>query len=369
MRGRRTSAPRLTGRLPIWRNTSARTAPISCCRGACARSCYLWCTAGHGAAGRLARARGRACRPDRPYLRRRSFTSRASTACRSAMIMETLCQPWPRRLGLRHQPDPGWRRRGPRFRRGRPAVPHPRARRAPSVADGARHHRPCRRAACHGERAGAAGDTSAAGPPHGNGRSAFTSGIAHNFPSRQHPWRHPRPFRGDGRAARHRRPSHPPSRLNSPRGRARARPGRPDTGLRTPPRRARRKPLSVGALVAEAASLLDVSLPASIELVIREPAVAAIVSGEPAQLQQVILNLCNNAVQAMDGRGRIEVATEVHEVDSRAPVEPMTSCNRAAMPASPSTIPAAAWTRRRCRGSSSRSSPRVRRATALGSRR
>src|SRR5450631_1310607 len=41
---------------------------------------------------------------------------------------------------------------------------------------------------------------------------------------------------------------------------------------------------------------------------------AAIVSGELAQLQQVILNLCNNAAQAMENAGRIELETEVHDV-------------------------------------------------------
>lgn len=79
-------------------------------------------------------------------------------------------------------------------------------------------------------------------------------------------------------------------------------------------RDARRRPLSARAVVAEAASLLNVSLPPGIDLVIEEPPVTAIVSGEPAQLQQVILNLCNNAAQAMENPGRIEVETEVHEV-------------------------------------------------------
>ena len=70
-------------------------------------------------------------------------------------------------------------------------------------------------------------------------------------------------------------------------------------------------------MVAEAASLLEVSLPPRIDLVIHEPPVTAIVSGEPAQLQQVILNLCNNAAQAMEDAGRVEVETEVHEIVRR----------------------------------------------------
>jgi signal transduction histidine kinase len=75
-----------------------------------------------------------------------------------------------------------------------------------------------------------------------------------------------------------------------------------------------RKPLSVGALIAEAASLLKVSLPPGIDLVIRQPPMASVISGEPSQLQQVLLNLCNNAANAMPAGGRIEISTELCEV-------------------------------------------------------
>jgi CheY-like chemotaxis protein len=60
--------------------------------------------------------------------------------------------------------------------------------------------------------------------------------------------------------------------------------------------------------------LVNVSLPHDTELVIHEPEIAAIVSGEPAQLQQVVLNLCNNAVQAMDAGGRVDVEMTVHDL-------------------------------------------------------
>ncbi len=79
-------------------------------------------------------------------------------------------------------------------------------------------------------------------------------------------------------------------------------------------RDSRRKPLSARALIAEAQSLLKVSLPPEIDLVIQLPPETAVVSGEPAQMQQVILNLCNNAAQAMENGGRVEVETDVHEV-------------------------------------------------------
>jgi CheY-like chemotaxis protein len=67
-------------------------------------------------------------------------------------------------------------------------------------------------------------------------------------------------------------------------------------------------------LVAEATSLLRVSLPAPVELAIRETTEELIVSGVHAQLQQVILNLCNNAAQSMNYVGRIELKVEAHHV-------------------------------------------------------
>ncbi|MEH2487486.1 signal transduction histidine kinase [Bradyrhizobium sp. AZCC 2230] len=76
----------------------------------------------------------------------------------------------------------------------------------------------------------------------------------------------------------------------------------------------RRNPLSINALVSETASLLRVSLPTRIELVIKPCPVGLTALGEAAQLQQVIMNLCNNAANAIAGLGRIEVAIESHEI-------------------------------------------------------
>ncbi len=75
----------------------------------------------------------------------------------------------------------------------------------------------------------------------------------------------------------------------------------------------RRRPVSLNALIAETRSLLGASLPSQINLIIREAPEAAVVSAQPGQLQQVILNLCNNAAQAMDQMGCIEIETEVHQ--------------------------------------------------------
>jgi len=82
----------------------------------------------------------------------------------------------------------------------------------------------------------------------------------------------------------------------------------------------RRRPLSASALVAETASLLIVSLPPNIELAVQESQAVALVSGESAQLQQVILNLCNNAAQAMEDGGRIEIATDLRDVTRMRPL-------------------------------------------------
>ena len=79
-------------------------------------------------------------------------------------------------------------------------------------------------------------------------------------------------------------------------------------------RDSRRRPTDVRSLIAELAALLRASLSPATDLVVREAPSTAIVSAEPVQLQQVILNLCINAAQAMDGVGRVEVEAEIHEV-------------------------------------------------------
>ncbi len=75
-----------------------------------------------------------------------------------------------------------------------------------------------------------------------------------------------------------------------------------------------REPICINALVAETESLLAASLPSHVELLVREMPERAVVSAEPAQLQQVILNVCNNAAQAMDEPGIVEIRMEIREV-------------------------------------------------------
>jgi signal transduction histidine kinase len=76
----------------------------------------------------------------------------------------------------------------------------------------------------------------------------------------------------------------------------------------------RRERVCIRALVAETKRLLAASLPSHIGITVSETSEAAVVSAEPAQLQQVILNLCNNAAQAMDGPGDIEIRIEVRKI-------------------------------------------------------
>ncbi len=73
---------------------------------------------------------------------------------------------------------------------------------------------------------------------------------------------------------------------------------------------ARAQPVQVRNLFEDAASLLRASLPSGIELIIQDVPTDITVSGEPVQLQQIILNLCTNAAQAMQGNGCIRVTAE-----------------------------------------------------------
>src|SRR5262249_14232285 len=75
--------------------------------------------------------------------------------------------------------------------------------------------------------------------------------------------------------------------------------------------------VQVRGLLEETAALLRVSLPPRVELIIDDVAFDVAVCGEPAQLQQVILNLCTNAVQAIDGAGSVRVTVEQKQVPNR----------------------------------------------------
>jgi len=71
-----------------------------------------------------------------------------------------------------------------------------------------------------------------------------------------------------------------------------------------------RAPVVAGELLEEAAALLRASLPAEVRLRIASVPETAILAGDAAQLQQVILNLGGNAAQAMDGAGTLDIGVE-----------------------------------------------------------
>src|ERR1700682_2276040 len=76
----------------------------------------------------------------------------------------------------------------------------------------------------------------------------------------------------------------------------------------------RRERICIKALVAETKTMLAASLPSHVGIAMSETSEMTVVSAEPAQLQQVILNVCNNAAQAMDKPGVIEIQIGVREV-------------------------------------------------------
>ncbi|HTW26823.1 MAG TPA: two-component system VirA-like sensor kinase [Acetobacteraceae bacterium] len=80
------------------------------------------------------------------------------------------------------------------------------------------------------------------------------------------------------------------------------------------PRDGRRRAVDLGPVVMEAASLLRVSLPPRVTLVVDEIAEGAVILGDATQIQQIILNIGRNGMHAIDGPGRIELSSTVDEV-------------------------------------------------------
>ena len=73
----------------------------------------------------------------------------------------------------------------------------------------------------------------------------------------------------------------------------------------------KRKRVRVQALIEETVSMFHASLPGDVEVKVREASQEMVVLADPARLQQVFLNLCNNAAQAMEGTGTIEIDLDV----------------------------------------------------------
>ena len=81
-----------------------------------------------------------------------------------------------------------------------------------------------------------------------------------------------------------------------------------------------RRPIRIQTLMEETGALLASTMPGRATLRIDEAPAAAIVSGEAAQLQQVVVNLCSNAAQAMDGEGVVKVETAIRMVEKNSAV-------------------------------------------------
>jgi signal transduction histidine kinase len=86
-------------------------------------------------------------------------------------------------------------------------------------------------------------------------------------------------------------------------------------------RRLRRARIFVRDWIQEASTLLEATLPSHIRLVVRERAGEISICGELVSLQQVILNVCNNAAQAMDLPGTIQLETDLRDVGRGGPAE------------------------------------------------
>jgi PAS domain S-box-containing protein len=85
-----------------------------------------------------------------------------------------------------------------------------------------------------------------------------------------------------------------------------------------------RRPLDLTQVVAESVRLLRATLPASVEIRVRAPQPSARILGDATSFQQVILNLANNAAQAMPLGGVLEIGLDVVYVrDSIARAHPM----------------------------------------------
>lgn len=85
---------------------------------------------------------------------------------------------------------------------------------------------------------------------------------------------------------------------------------------RTTPLRA----VPVDRLLLETASMLRVTLPAHVGLVVEPQAPGGVVQGDPVQLQQVVLNLVRNAAQAMADPGTITVRADALRLEAPQPL-------------------------------------------------
>ncbi|HBD08958.1 MAG TPA: hypothetical protein DCZ69_11920 [Syntrophobacteraceae bacterium] len=78
-----------------------------------------------------------------------------------------------------------------------------------------------------------------------------------------------------------------------------------------------RKPVEICLIIEEVVRFLRASIPSTVEIRTFLNAPDGIVMADPVQIHQVLINLCTNAYQAMEGQGGIlEIKAEPVEVDS-----------------------------------------------------
>lgn len=74
----------------------------------------------------------------------------------------------------------------------------------------------------------------------------------------------------------------------------------------------------LGAIIDECLRMLGASITPELTVEWDSRGLQATLSADPTQIRQVVMNLCINAIQAMDGRGRLRLAMKVQDLD---PVE------------------------------------------------
>ncbi len=81
-----------------------------------------------------------------------------------------------------------------------------------------------------------------------------------------------------------------------------------------------RAPVNVQSVIEETLEMLAPALPPGVRLVKKLETGTAAVIGDPTQLHQVAMNLCTNAVHAMEGSGVLDVSLERVAVGERRPL-------------------------------------------------
>jgi signal transduction histidine kinase/CheY-like chemotaxis protein len=76
----------------------------------------------------------------------------------------------------------------------------------------------------------------------------------------------------------------------------------------------KRKPLEIYPMIQESIRLLRASVPSSIDIRSNAPIDSGIISADPTQIHQVIINLCTNAAHAMEDGGILEINQKEVEI-------------------------------------------------------